>query len=72
MIEKVAKYYNLSLEDTIAFGDGDNDRMFLKKAGVGVAMGNGCESSKLSADFVTTESYNNGIYNGVKQLGYVK
>ena len=72
MLHQVAKIYQINMKDTIAFGDADNDQMFLKEAGIGVAMGNGSENTKRSADYITSESYNNGIYNGVKKLGYIK
>lgn len=71
MLKEVAKIYGVDIKDTIAFGDGENDRQFVKEAGIGVAMGNACESVKNQADYVTTESYNNGIYNGVKYLGFI-
>ena len=72
MIKDVAEMYQIDMKNTIAFGDGDNDAMLLKEAGVGVAMGNGTDNAKSSSDFVTTESYNNGIYNAVRKLGYIK
>lgn len=72
MLKEVAKIYGINQEDTIAFGDGDNDRLFVKEAGVGVAMGNATDSVKEQADYITTESYNNGVYEGVKHLGYIK
>lgn len=72
MLKEVAKIYGIDPSDTIAFGDGDNDRLFVKEAGFGVAMGNATDSVKTQADYVTTESYNNGVYNGVKYLGYIK
>ncbi len=71
MLRETARILNIDLEDTIAFGDADNDIILLKEAGIGVAMGNGTEGAKKSADYVTSESYNDGIYNGVKKLGYI-
>ena len=44
---------NIKLEETIAFGDQELDIPMLKKAGVGVAMGNAIEEVKEAADFVT-------------------
>lgn len=41
------------LEQTIAFGDGDNDVEFLELAGCGVAMKNAREGTKKVADMVT-------------------
>jgi len=72
MLKEVAKMFKINMEDTIAFGDADNDQLFIKEAGIGVAMGNATEGTKENADYITTESYNNGIYNGVKKLGFIK
>ncbi len=72
MLQKVAEYFNIDMEDTIAFGDSDNDTMMLQTVGIGVAMENGSDSAKKSADFVTSETYNDGIYQGIKKLGYIK
>ncbi|AIO18002.1 Putative phosphatase YwpJ [Candidatus Izimaplasma bacterium HR1] len=71
MLKEVAKIFNIDMKDTIAFGDGDNDRDLLKEAGIGIAMGNAVESAKKAADKLTTPSYENGVYNGVKELGYI-
>lgn len=71
MLKQVARLYGFGIEDTIVFGDADNDIMFLKEAGIGVAMGNGTQKAKKSADMITAESYNDGIYKGVKHLGYI-
>lgn len=43
----------ISPEETIAFGDGDNDADMLKAAGIGVALKNATDTCKESADFVT-------------------
>lgn len=40
-------------EETIAFGDGENDISMLRFAGVGVAMGNATAATKACADFIT-------------------
>lgn len=40
-------------EDCLALGDGDNDASILACAGIGVAMKNGTETCKNSADYVT-------------------
>ena len=43
----------LSLEEVIAFGDGDNDIEFLQLAGRGVAMQNARHTLKAVADEIT-------------------
>ena len=48
-------------EETVAFGDAENDIPMLKTAGVGVAMGNAAISVKTAADKVTAGNNNDGI-----------
>lgn len=43
-LEKVSSYFGIDKEDTIAFGDYDNDIEMLERAGVGVAMANSVAS----------------------------
>lgn len=44
-----------------AFGDQNNDTEMLAWAGYGVAMGNGCDAAKQSADFVTLSNDEDGV-----------
>lgn len=48
----------ISPEETLAFGDGDNDAEMIKTAGIGVAMKNATERCKENADFVTEYTNN--------------
>lgn len=61
-IEQFSKYFNIDLEDIICFGDGANDVSMIKKAGIGVAVGNGHEILKKQATYVCDNIENNGIY----------
>lgn len=54
----LADYLGIAAQETMAFGDGDNDTALLKKAGIGVAMKNGREEVKDVADVVTENSNN--------------
>jgi len=61
-----ALLYALSLlgiksEETIAFGDGENDIPMLETAGIGVAMGNASTEVKKAADFITLSNNEDGI-----------
>ena len=53
----------------MAFGDGENDKTMLKYAGIGVALGNGVESLKLDADYVTSDIDDNGVRNALIHFG---
>ena len=70
-IERILKHIGAGKKDVIAFGDGLNDIEMLELANVGVAMGNGASQLKEIADVVTTSIGDDGIYNGLRQLGLV-
>ncbi len=67
----MAKYLGLDISETMAFGDGGNDISILRRAGIGVAMGNAGEEVRLAADYVTTSVDDNGIANALKHFGVI-
>ncbi len=79
-LEGIHKSYGINLllessgfdvNDSIAFGDSMNDYEMVKNAGIGVAMGNACDSLKNVADFVTDHIDKDGIFNAVLKLGLI-
>lgn len=70
-IDKTIRYYGISLEDTIAFGDGGNDISMLRHAGIGVAMGNAADDVKDSADYVTSSVDDDGIRNALSHFNLI-
>jgi Cof subfamily protein (haloacid dehalogenase superfamily) len=70
-LEKVAEYHGFKREDTIAFGDSDNDRTMLEYAGLGIAMGNAAVELKQIADDVTSAVRGNGIEKAFKKYGLI-
>lgn len=60
-LEFVIDYTNLSLSNTISFGDGDNDITLLKKSRVGIAMSNATQSLKEIANAITLSNDEDGI-----------
>ncbi|MBQ9438435.1 MAG: Cof-type HAD-IIB family hydrolase [Lachnospiraceae bacterium] len=58
-------------KDVYAFGDGPNDLDMLKFAGTGVAMGNAWDIVKETADMVTKNVNEDGIYYGLEELGVI-
>jgi Cof subfamily protein (haloacid dehalogenase superfamily) len=48
----------IPVEETMAFGDGDNDAEMIATAGIGVAMANASDASLAAADYVTERDHN--------------
>lgn len=67
-IDEICSYYGCSKSDTIAFGDGGNDIPMIKRAAIGIAMGNAGDEVKSVADFVTDSVDDNGIYNALVRM----
>lgn len=70
-LEKMAEYLGLDIAETMAFGDGGNDISILRRAGVGVAMGNAGDDVKQAADYVTSHVDDNGIRNALMHYGVI-
>ena len=57
---------SLGADAAMACGDGGNDVPMLRAAGVGVAMGNGCDPAKQAADYVTADVDDDGLAKALK------
>ena len=68
---RLSKHYNIDIKDTISFGDAMNDMEILKRAGIGVAMGNAHDKLKEVADMVTDDIDKDGVYNACVKLGLI-
>ena len=55
----------------VVFGDAENDIEMIKAAGIGVAMGNAYPETKEVADYITEDSNDDGIANGLRYLGLI-
>ena len=60
-IKEYLRINNIKKEETMAFGDGENDIEMIKYVQIGVAMGNADDYVKENADYVTSSVDNNGI-----------
>lgn len=60
-LKKLADYLKVPVRQTMAFGDGLNDRTMIEAAGVGVAMGNAHPSIKEIADLIAPTCDEDGV-----------
>ena len=67
-LEKLCKHLGVDIKDTIAFGDGENDLLFLEKAGVAVAMENAHPAVKEKADIIAKSNNDNGVCEILEKL----
>lgn len=70
-IETVLDKLDLTWDNVIAFGDADNDIEMIQKSAIGVAMGNGIDSLKKEADFVTKDINDDGIYYALENFEFI-
>ena len=71
-IETVLNKLNITWEQVISFGDGENDIDMLQKAKIGVAMGNASAIVKNHADYITKDILEDGILHALKQFELLK
>ncbi len=67
-IRFLADALQISMEDTVAIGDSNNDLPMLECAGKSIAMGNSTQAVRGMADYVTTDVDKDGIWNALKWL----
>ena len=70
-IRKFLQREGIAVEETIAFGDAENDIEMLKFAGIGVAMGNGEEGAKQAADYITADIDDDGVAKALVHFGLI-
>jgi Cof subfamily protein (haloacid dehalogenase superfamily) len=71
-IRKLLDVIGINNENCYAFGDGLNDLEMLSYVGTGIAMGNADPKVKAVADFITSSCYEDGIFNGLIELGLLE
>ncbi len=67
-IKFLAEKYGITTDEVMAIGDQNNDIEMIETAGIGVAMGNGTEEIKCSADYITDTVENDGFVKAVKKF----
>jgi Cof subfamily protein (haloacid dehalogenase superfamily) len=67
-MKRIIEEKGISIEDTIAVGDGLNDISMIKFAHCGIAMGNAQKLLKEAADIIADDVNNDGFYKVFKKL----
>ena len=70
-VKAIKKYFNLSKNNIMAFGDDLNDLSMFKLVNYSVCMGNGNEEAKKEAFYVTDNIENGGIYKALKYFNII-
>lgn len=67
-MKKVLEHFNINKDETMAFGDGENDIGMLEYVNIGVAMGNALDGLKERADYITDDIDKDGLYKALKHF----
>lgn len=67
-LKHLAAALGLKKEETMAFGDADNDTEMLREAGVAVVMENGLDSVKEIADYITVSNNEDGVAKAIEKF----
>ena len=70
-IKAVCDYLNVPLQDSIGFGDSDNDLQMTDVVGISVCMANGSASLKQRCDRIAPSVYEDGIAKEFAALGLI-
>ena len=68
-MDALLAHFGIPLEQSMAFGDGENDLAMLRHAGIGVAMGTASSQVRAGADYVTGTVDENGISSALAHFG---
>ena len=68
-MDAVLEHFGISLEETMAFGDGENDLPMLRHAHIGVALGNADDFVQSQADYVTDTVDEDGVLTALEHFG---
>lgn len=70
-VEAVCRAFGVPIEDSVVFGDSNNDVSMFERGGFGVAMGNASPKIKELADYVTEPMEEDGIACALLHLGLI-
>ena len=67
-VKVLAKKFGINREEVICIGDNENDISMIEFAGLGIAMGNACDSIKKYANEITTSIHDDGVATGIERF----
>lgn len=67
-VQDYCRHTGITQDQTMAFGDGDNDVKMLEWCKIGVAMGNANDAVKKAAKFITKDIEDDGLAYAIEQL----
>ncbi len=70
-IREFCAWFGIKREETMAFGDGENDITMLREAGISVAMGIASEKVRAESDYITGTSEEAGITSALQHFGLI-
>lgn len=67
-LQALTSHLGVTMEETMAVGDSENDFSMINAAGLGVAMGNASDDIKAIADYITTTNNEDGVGEAIKKF----
>jgi len=68
-LDAILDHFGIPLEESMAFGDGENDLSMLVHAGIGVAMGTASDEVKARADYAAPSVDEDGVARALEHFG---
>lgn len=70
-VDAILEHFGIPPEESMAFGDGENDLSMLVHAGIGVAMGSASQAVRERADYVTGTAEEDGVVSALEHFGLI-
>lgn len=67
-LENFCKMMDIPIEESVAFGDAENDISMLEAAGKAIVMGNGTQAAKQHADIICDSNNDDGVRKMIEEL----
>ncbi len=67
-LKALTEYLGVTMEETMAVGDSENDFSMINAAGLGIAMANASDDIKAIADYITTSNEEDGVGEAIRKF----